>query len=271
MGHLREVADRRDAAFGHGHLEHADRGCRHAQQPGRARLDVTAKATGLRGRAEDRHVARVRDGRRDRPEADPLHDAEPVRQLDDGSGERLPSIVRLRAGQDEQVPLRKRDTPDDELRPGQLGKSAVDDLQSRAPGAVVEQGIRVERRNVDCVIEEPFEGRRGRAAGVHPAVERSHERRGDEVAGVARAARPCQRIEAHARKSTRRPGRPMGPGWAGVRPPRCAARPHGRVSVSRVLEPKRETRPSWARIRDCRARPWAERASSLGLGRKTRQ
>src|SRR4051812_34073538 len=39
---LREVADCRDAALGHRHLEDADRRGRHAQQAGRTRLDVAA-------------------------------------------------------------------------------------------------------------------------------------------------------------------------------------------------------------------------------------
>ena len=42
-------------------------------------------------------------GRGDRPEADPLGDAQPMGELDDGVGHGPPAIVRLRADEHEEV------------------------------------------------------------------------------------------------------------------------------------------------------------------------
>jgi hypothetical protein len=124
-------------------------------------------------------------------------------ELDDRPGERLPSIIGFGSGQHQQIPLGEPDTPHDQLRPGQLGQSPIDDLQGRPTSAIVEQRVRIERRDIGRVIEQVFQrGRRG-APGVDPAVEGGHERGRDEIAGITRTARPGQRVEAHARKSTR--------------------------------------------------------------------
>ena len=65
--------------------------------------DVAAQQPGVRRRADDRHGARVGHGGRDGAQADPLDDAQRPGELDRGGTERPPAIVRLRAGQDQQV------------------------------------------------------------------------------------------------------------------------------------------------------------------------
>ena len=69
------------------------------------------------------------------------------RELDDGGRERPPAVVGLRADEDEQVPLAEpRPAHGTSSVPGQLGQAAVDDLERRPPGPIVEQHVGIERR-----------------------------------------------------------------------------------------------------------------------------
>ena len=67
--------------------------------------DVAAQQAGRRLGADDRDRPGVGDGRRDRPEADPLGHAEPPGELDDVRGEAPPAVVGLGTDEDEQVAL----------------------------------------------------------------------------------------------------------------------------------------------------------------------
>ena len=140
---------------------------------------------------EDRHRPRVRHGGRDRPQADPLDDAESRHQLDRVGDELAPPVVGLRPDQDEQVVVAGPGPAQLERRPGQLVEPAVDDLEGRPPRPVVEDPIRVEGRHDGRILDEQRERRCRRGPGIDPAIEGAEERRGDEVAGVIEA------IQAH--------------------------------------------------------------------------
>ena len=86
------------------------------------------------------------------PEADPLGDAEPARQLDHVGGERPPAVVGLGPDEDEEVALVEPGPAQDELGPGQLGEPPVDDLERRTARPVVEQQVGVERRDDVAVV-----------------------------------------------------------------------------------------------------------------------
>jgi hypothetical protein len=129
-------------------------------------------------------------------------------QLHDRRRERLPSIIGFGSGQHEQVALGEPDTPNHQLGPGQLGEAAVDDLEGRPPRAVVEQRVRIERRNIDRLVEQVLQGGRRRASGVDPAVECGDERRCAKGPGIAGAARPGQRVQRHAGSLRGHPFRP---------------------------------------------------------------
>ena len=96
---------------------------RHAQRavgPGR---HVAAQQPGPRRGAQDRHRRAYGHGRRDGAQADPLDDPEWPRELDRRRGQRLPAIVGLGAGQDEQVAVagwRRRTV---ELGPGRARRA----------------------------------------------------------------------------------------------------------------------------------------------------
>jgi hypothetical protein len=200
MRDLREVADRRDAAVSHRHLEHGDGSRRHAQGAERPRLDLAVEPARLGGGADDRDGAGMRHRRRDRTEADPLGDAQPMRELDDRCAERLPAIVGFRTGKDQQVALARHRAADDQLRPGQLGEASVDDLERRPPGAVVEELVGLEGRDDRGVVHELREGRGRGVPRVHPPVEGPDERRRDQVTRVPGAARCGQSVQTHRRR-----------------------------------------------------------------------
>ena len=83
----------------------------------------------------------------------------------------------------------------------ELGQPAVDDLERRAPGAIIEQLVRVERRHDRSLLaEELGERDGGGVAGIDPAIERADECRCDEVARIAGTPRGGQRVQAHARR-----------------------------------------------------------------------
>ena len=176
--------------------------------PGRARRDVGLAAA----RAPD-SVPRigtepgVGHGRGDRPEADPLGDAEPMGEVDDRVGDGAPAVVGLRADEHEEVAVGDAGPAEDELGPGQLREPAVDDLERRAAGAVVEERVGVEGGDDRRLAGDLLERRRGRRAGVHPAVEGGEEGRGDEVAGVVEGVQAhADRIGLVGRLPSPRPG-----------------------------------------------------------------
>ena len=192
MRHLGEVAEGRDAGPGDLDLERRDQRRRHAQDAGGAGRHFGPQQPGRGFRAEDRHGSGMRHGRGDRPEADPLGDAQTVGELDDGVGHGPPAIVRLRADEHEEVAVGDAGPADHELGPGQLGEPAVDDLERGTAGAVVEERVRVEGRDDRGLAGDLLERGRGRRTGIDPAVERGEEGRGDEVARVVEG------VQAHA-------------------------------------------------------------------------
>ena len=153
---LGEVADGGDPVGRGPHLEDADEGRRDAEEAGGSGPDVAAEQARARRGPEDRHGPGVRARPRDRPEADPLDDAQ-------GAGRpRLTASARL--GQRYPAPGRRgraghgsarAGEPDLELGPRQLREPAVHDLEGRTARPVVEQPVGVEgrddrgRRNAD--------------------------------------------------------------------------------------------------------------------------
>ena len=133
-------------------------------------------------------------GRRDRAEADPFRHLQGPRELDDVRGERPPPVVGLRPHEDEHVTIADTDPAHDQLVPGQLGELAVDDLEWRSPGSVVEDQVGIEARHDRRVSDEVLQRSRGRGPGVDPSVEGRHQGRGDEVPGIG------QGVEAHHRR-----------------------------------------------------------------------
>ena len=136
----------------------------------------------------------MRDGGRDRAEADPLDDAEPSGELDDVGRERAPAVVGLRADEDEQVALVEPRPAQDELGPGQLGQAPVDDLERWPAGSIVEQLVRVEGRHGLRVVGQDAERGRRRRAGIDPAVEGGDHDRRDQLRGVVEG------VQAHRRR-----------------------------------------------------------------------
>ena len=151
--------------------------------------------SGLRRRAEDVRRAGVGHRRRDRPEADPQPDAELLGDLDDGGRELAPAEIRLGAREDEDVATVDPAPPDGQARPGQLGHPAVDDLERRPAGSVVEEEVAVELDDDLAAVGQLPGGDRGGAAGVDPAVEGRDEGGCDEVVGRIEA------VERHPRKN----------------------------------------------------------------------
>ena len=167
----------------HRHLEHGHDRRRHAQRAGRPGLDVAAQPAAARLRAQDRHRAGVRDGGGDAAQADPLLDAEPrasstsaaqnACQRSSGSGpartsrSRSPTRARLMASS------------------GQVSscQPAVDDLEGRAaaPGSRTAGRCR-SATTTGAPSTSCAERRRGRAAGIDPAVERR-----DDASGATRS------------------------------------------------------------------------------------
>ena len=200
MRHLGEVAEGRHAGAGDLELERGDECRRHAEDPGRPGRDVRAQQARRRFGAEDRDGPGVWHGRRDRPEADPLGDAQPARQVDDRPDELAPAVVGFGADEDQQVVVAHPRPAEDELGPGQLGQATVHDLERRPAGAIVEHLVRIERRDDRGFADELLERRRGGRPGVDPSVERRDQRRGDEVARVVEV------VDAHARRIGRDAG-----------------------------------------------------------------
>ena len=161
----------------------------------------------------------VRHGRRDRPEADPLRDAElarrcrPRRRRTRASGSRARRPTG-RAGRGS--PTRRWRSV--ELGPGQLGQPAVDDLERRPAGAVVEQRVGVEVDDDRAVAGEGVRGRRGRRRRRRPSrrTRRRAPGRGDPAGGRCGSwSRPKDRPNRRRATSVVPPDSAGRVGWAG--------------------------------------------------------
>ena len=129
MRDLREEADRRDSVRRGRQLEHREARGRHAQQPVRPLPNSLGKEPGRRRSGQDRDRPRVRHGRRDRAEAGPRGNAELLGDLDDVGCQLAPSVVRLRPAQHDQVAAAEAGRDHLELRPRQVHRSPVDDVE----------------------------------------------------------------------------------------------------------------------------------------------
>ena len=197
MRDLGVVAARRDAGRRDRGLQHGDRRRRHPQTSRPARAGPR-RAAGPGWDVDPSTLTGPRVGhrRRDRAEADPERDVE----LAERARRRRPrtraigSRVRrrpARGGRDR----RSGGGAERQARPGQLGEPAVDDLEGRPPGPVVEQRVAVELDDRRRRPSASCRGRRrGGVAGVDPAVERGDEDRRDEVRGG------IQPVEGHRRR-----------------------------------------------------------------------
>ena len=76
-----------------------------------------------------------------------------------------------------------------QLGPGQLGQPAVDDVEGRSAGPVVEQEVGVERGHVGPAVGQELGRRRRRRTAVDPAVEGGQDRRRHEVRRIGRGGR----------------------------------------------------------------------------------
>ena len=169
---LGEVAERRDPRRRRprARAPRRARTARGARRPDRAETSPRRRP-GRRLGSEDRHGPGVGNGRRDRPEADPLGHLERAGELDDVGGERPPAVVGFRADEDQEVAFADADAAHDELVPGQLGQLAVDDLERRATRAIVEEDVGIEPGDHRRVVDQVLERRRRGGPGVDPAVE----------------------------------------------------------------------------------------------------
>ena len=192
VGDLGEVAERRCAGLGEGSSRgptarpRAPAGC-----PGGPGRTSALSRPGADSVPDDRHRPGVRHRGRDGPEADPLGDAEALDDLDDRGGELAPAVVRLGAGEDEDVALGEPASGASSAR----ARSARPAGRRRCRGSVGASGSRTaDRRRTWRRPSRPGQvlGRgRGRRAAVDPAVERGDDRRRDEV------LRLVEMVEAH--------------------------------------------------------------------------
>ena len=95
--------------------------------------------------------------------------------VDDRCSELAPPEVGLGARQDEDVATVDSRPPDGQARPRQFGEAAVDDLEGRTPGSVVEEEVAVELDDDLAAICQLPRRHRGSAPGVDPAVEGGDE------------------------------------------------------------------------------------------------
>ena len=239
---LGEVADRRDARLGHRHLEDANAAAGTRSSP------AGPGWTSPRSRPGSDVVPRIGTSRvcgtaaGIAPEADPLDDAEPPGELDQAVRERLPAVVGLRPGQDEQVACRRT------ARGGRRApaRSARRGGRRRSAGSVGARGSRTARRR-----------RRSRRST------RVIEQLGRARSSLRCRHRPSRRTRRRASARSGRPDRPGCPAGRGNRGSRAtgyAAKVHVATvhrdwqSVCRVSESKRESyasvvssRPDFAR------------------------
>ena len=113
----------------------------------------------------------MRHGSGDRAEADPLDHAQLLGECDHVFGERAPAVVGLVARQHQEVAPAQAPPAQGDLGPCQLRRPAVNDLEYRPPGAVVEQQVVVEGGHDLSTFGQQAARRRGGRARVHPAVE----------------------------------------------------------------------------------------------------
>ena len=133
--------------------------------------------------------------------------------------ELAPAVVGLGAGEHEEVALADPGRADDELGPDEAARAAVDDLEGRAPGAVVEDRVRVEGRDHPAALGEMAGRDGGGAPGIDPAVERDDDRGRVEIGQL-----PAELEQAHGRGvgecgfSLTRPRATSGPALGRPRP-----------------------------------------------------
>ena len=201
--HLGEEARGRDAGGGHLELDRRQRGRRHAQQAGRAaHLVLVQQPVARRGRHHG-HRPRVGDGRGHRAEADPLHDAEAVRELADVAGQRPPQQIGLGAVEDQQVAARHVGVAQQQLGPRQVAEDAVDDVEQGPPRAVVVERVGIEPRDHLGARRQLLDrGRRG-GGSVDPPVEGRDDDGLCEHRQVA-----VEGVERHPWRIPRRGGQP---------------------------------------------------------------
>ena len=156
-------------------LQHRERRRGHAQQPFRSLADSVGQQPRRRCGRQHRHRPRVRHRRRNGAQAGPAHDPESLRQLDDVRRQLAPSVVGLRAGQDQQVAVtdpRRRQTQVGPVEPHRL---AIDDVEDRPPGPVVVDRVGIEGGDRRAALGELSGGRRAGASGIDPALQRGDQ------------------------------------------------------------------------------------------------
>ena len=201
--HLREQADRRDPVRRRCQFEDREARRRDAQQPIGSLPDPLREQSRGRCGRQDRHRARVRHRRRDRAHAHPRHDAQALGHLDDVGGELAPSVVRLRAAQDEQITAADAGGGELELRPIQVHRAPVDDVERRAARPVVVDRIGVEGGDDGAVLGELRSRRRSRRCPRRPsprARRRSPARRA--LAPPRADMSTCEKDTSHDRNYT---------------------------------------------------------------------
>ena len=122
-----------------------------------------------------RHRARVRHRGGDRTQADPLHDAEPQRDLGRRRRQLAPAEVGLGAVQHQHVASVHRCAARRRSRAIADGQRAVDDVEHGPARAVVEQRVGVDRGDGLGAVRQSLRRGRCRAARIDPAVERAHQ------------------------------------------------------------------------------------------------
>jgi hypothetical protein len=135
----------------------------------------------------------MRYGGGDRAEADPLGHAEADAELEDVVAQLFPAEVGLGAVQDEEVASIGLAMVQLQRRPDESRERAVDDVERRTAGSVVEQDVAVEGRDRLAAAREHVGRIAGRARRVDPSVERGDDDRTGERPGNVSEA-----IERHS-------------------------------------------------------------------------
>ena len=172
VGDLRPEPERRDAQLVAAALQHGLHAGGHVEGAAEQAGDRCQLGRGRGDRHRDR--AGVGDRGRVGAQADDHAGAEPLGQVERGLGEGPPRVVGLGAEQEQQVVAGFVDAGAQlEARPRQTGVHAVDQVHHGPAGAVIEQGVRVERGHgvrVDAA-EQRLGGGGGGVPRVDPALE----------------------------------------------------------------------------------------------------
>lgn len=94
--------------------------------------------------------------------------ADPEGELEDVIGELLPAEVRLGTHQDEHLALGQPSSSHGQLRPSELGRLTVHDVEHRPVVPIVEQEVRSEAGDDLSPLGDVRCGSRRRLACVHP-------------------------------------------------------------------------------------------------------